>query len=714
MHKLCATILLLPCVSGTCLGQALSQGSGWHIDAESGVDMDLNTGMVVATNGVVVKYGDAVLRANKATVNQNTGEVVAEGSVGLQAQGQVWLGESLQYNFHTGKIVGQGFRGGNGLYFSKSDAFVGDQKAGVYVGANSMVTSDDYDKPTYRINAKTIVIVPGEYIEAKQATLRLGNSKIPVFYFPYYRASLKGDGPRWEITPGYRTAYGPYLLNTYHWYRSEAFDSSIHLDGRYKRGVGVGPDFQWRSKTWGDGTLKGYYANDLEPGVDSNLKPIDDDRYRIWFAHQANPRTNLTVTAVARYQSDPFVIHDFFEGEYRRNVQPSTFVEANQLWSNYSLDVLAQPQVNDFFETVERLPDIKLTGFRQQIGATPLYYESESSVGYFRRNFASSSTNDLFAAMRADTLHQVVLPYNFFNWLNVEPRVGGRFTHYGEADGRGTTTTDENRGVFNTGMEVNTKASRLWPEVQSRLWQLDGLRHIVQPSINYSFVPNPSVSPRRLPQFDYEIASSRLLPIEFPDYNSIDAIDSQNALRLGLRNKLQTKRKGQLDNVVHWAVYSDYRITRREDQGTFSDVYSDLELKPFSWLLLRSDLRYGTSERRINETISQLAVMPNDIWSASVGHHYLRQDLSRGVLYDDNLLLTTLYYKVNENWGFRASHQYQMRDGTLGGAGVQHLPGFSELDRCANIPGARQPRWPKGLCGGGDFFPQGIPALRRR
>jgi len=59
------------------------------------------------------------------------------------------------------------------------------------------------------------------------------------------------------------------------------------------------------------------------------------------------------------------------------------------------LNAFAQFRVNDFQETVERLPDVKLTGLRQQIGPTPLYYESESSVGYFRHLFPAE-TNAIF------------------------------------------------------------------------------------------------------------------------------------------------------------------------------------------------------------------------------------------------------------------------------------------------------------------------------
>ena len=82
------------------------------------------------------------------------------------------------------------------------------------------------------------------------------------------------------------------------------------------------------------------------------------------------------------------------------NVEPASFAEASQLWPNYTLNVMVQPRLVDFFETVERLPDVKLSGLRQEVGNTPVYYESESSVGWFKRAF--SSTNSLYLP---DQLH---------------------------------------------------------------------------------------------------------------------------------------------------------------------------------------------------------------------------------------------------------------------------------------------------------------------
>ena len=75
--------------------------------------------------------------------------------------------------------------------------------------------------------------------------------------------------------------------------------------------------------------------------------------------------------------------------------------------------------------------------------------------------------------------------------------------------------------------------------------------------------------PGKLPQFDHEMPSFRLLPIEYPDYNAIDSIDTQNVLRLGFHNKLQTKREGKVEDLVNWNLYTDLRLDPREGQTTF-------------------------------------------------------------------------------------------------------------------------------------------------
>jgi LPS-assembly protein len=316
------------------------------------------------------------------------------------------------------------------------------------------------------------------------------------------------------------------------------------------------------------------------------------------------------------------------------------------------------------------LPDVRLTGFRQQLGETPVYYESESSAGYYRRRFAETNgpmPGD-FSAARADTFHQLLLPQTFFGWLNVTPRVGGRFTYYSKATGDGATTDEVYRGVFNTGAEISFKASRVWPGVQNKLFEMDGLRHIFEPSINYVFVPSPGHATNELPQFDYEVPSLRLLPIEYPDYNSIDSIDSQNVMRFGLRNKLQTKRQGRVEDLLNWDLYTDWRLKPNRDQTTFADLYSDLAARPRSWLKLESLTRFDLDSGNLRLSFHTLTFKPNNVWSWDLGHYYLRDaplTTSTGLGQGNNLITSSMYYRVNENWGLRATHHFEARNGRM-------------------------------------------------
>ena len=672
-----ALALVLPVLQGVVFAQERPEVE-WDIrplrggaTGEQGFVGNIFTGEFVFTNGVMVKYGDAVLTAERVAGNHKTGVVVADGQVRVQQGEQVWASEHLRYNFFTHQMEAEQFRTGETPFFATGRGLHAELTNHVYVGTNAMLTADDVAEPFIKVRATRIRIVPGKKFEAYNAVLYLGD--VPVFYFPYYTCSLKKNANNFNFVPGYRSVYGPFILGTYSWYLSPEFSGVTHVDYREKRGPGAGQDFTYNFGRWGEGTFKYYYTHDKDSNVDDLGVPIPENRQRVYFSYQANPATNLYVKSLVRYESDLAVTRDFFETEYRRDPQPDTYVDANKFWQNFSVDVYVQPRVNNFLETVERLPDVRITGYRQEIGATPLYYESQSSIGYYRRVFAEDAgTNGPppglnYEAARADTFHQILLPETLFGWLNVTPRVGGRLTYYSQATGPGATTDDEYRGVFNTGAEVSFKASRVWPGAESKAFEVDGLRHILEPSANYVYVPAPSTAPAQLPQFDYELPSLRLLPIDFPDYTAIDSIDSQNVVRWGLRNKLQTKREGAVVNLVNWDVYTDWRIKPRPDQTTFADIYSDLTIRPRSWLTLESLVRYGPNDGQLHMSYTTVTIRPNDVWSWSLGQYYLRDDFTSPLPLGEgnNVFSSTMYYRLNENWGLRMAHYFDARSGKM-------------------------------------------------
>ena len=680
--------LLLPCLvraaeEPTWEVQALSQIIPGTVKGD--VEYDRATDTATGTNGIFVRYGTTVLTADNAALNTKSGDVEADGSVRIESGDQLWVGDHIHYNFKTRQMRSEQFRTGKAPVFAGGEGLTGDASNRVYTAHNAFVTTDDAENPAYKVRASRIKVIPGKSVQMWNAVVFAEG--VPVFYFPYYQRNLGPHANNFTMTPGYRSRYGAYLLNTYTWYLGDVANGKIHLDYRERRGVGAGPDLNLHLGQWGEAAMKYYYQNDARPYSGTNGLPfyghIPENRQRFYLGWQATPATTLNLKAMVNYQSDPLIVHDFFEGDYTANPQPGTFVEANKYWDNWSLDALTTPRVNSFFSQVERLPDVRLTGFRQPVLDTPVYYDSVSSAGWYR-SFVSNgnNTNGLYygtngfyadSAARADTYHQLTLPWTFFHWLNVAPRVGGRFTYYSSRSSSFPTNNAETyRGILNTGVRMSFKVSRLWANATNSFFQVNGLRHILEPSADYVFVPRPSTPFEQLPQFDSEMPALQLSPVSYPDYNSIDSVDSQNVVRFGLRNALQTKRGSQIDDLLSWNVMLDWRLApgyiagSTNKQSDLNDLYSQFKFRPRSWLTAESEVRYDLGRGDVKMALHQLTFAPNDRWSWGIGHWYLGDDAANNFAAgQNNFIRSTMFYRVNDNWGLRATHNYNAQNGRL-------------------------------------------------
>ena len=701
MHRLRISLFIL--LWATCSGALFSADpatngdSVWEIESlEPGeFDYNIKQGKVALNDRFRITFkeqGESVfVIADKGQLDQSTGEIFAEGNVTLQSEDRVFTSDRLYYNFQTRSMQTDNFRAGQAPFFIEGINIKGDANKNEYSAQEVLLTSDDRSDPLLKLRTRSLNISPGKYLEAKGATFYAGN--VPIFYFPYYKRRLDQPPNHWSITPGYRSRYGMFFEGAYNWNLSDQLKGKANLDYRSLRGLAGGLDVDYDLGLLGEGDVSVYIMDDRDPqsGAGSRSGSIEftdrTDRHRLSLYHSVNIETNFTAKLLLQDQSDRFMNRDFFESDFRQDPQPESHIEIAKHWENFSVSLLAQPQVDDFYQTVERLPELRVTGLRQRLGETPLFYESETSVGYFEFSPASDDSElTSYQALRGDTHQQLLLPSNYFNWLNVIPHAGFRFTHYGSRSSDESDfgqMNDIDRSVFNTGIEFSFKASSTFPDAKLSLLDVDGLRHVVQPMANYIFVPDPNKRPWELPQFDRELHSLRLRPIDFPDYNSIDTIDSRNVIRIGVRNRLQTKRFGLVDDVLNWELFTDWRLDTGMYEERFNDVYSDLEVKPRSWLLLGSELRYDPNKRLLNESNNTISLLPNNKWSLTLGHRYLRdltQDELKGFYpYDpffenslgenwrwgNNLLYSRLYYRFNEDWGFRMIHQFEASDGTM-------------------------------------------------
>ena len=103
---------------------------------------------------------------------------------------------------------------------------------------------------------------------------------------------------------------------------------------------------------------------------------------------------------------------------------------------------------------------------------------------------------------------------------------------------------------MNAGVETSFKLSKVFEGVQERWLGLDGLRHVIQPYADFSWVSQPTVPPSDILPFDQYIPSTRLQAIDFPQFNSIDSLDRWTILRLGMRNRLETRRDSTTDQLA--------------------------------------------------------------------------------------------------------------------------------------------------------------------
>jgi LPS-assembly protein len=633
------------------------------------------TNITVAYDGVLIRiketqWGSASIQADRVTVDGESGELLAEGNIIMHQDGLVWRGQQLRYNARTQQVQTSSFRAGRPPFVMSSGPIESSSANATYTIRDLMVSTDDDQDPQLKAQVKRMELEGTQSMKMHGTTLQAGG--LPVFYLPYLKSKKQGSSSGYHFTPGYRSRYGLFLLNEYDLAINESTTATFHLDYRTARGLAGGADFGYdMGQRSGQGQLQSYYMSDMESIVDPRplsigpRRELNQERYRFAWFHQAEIAPFLTAKASVQKLSDPLMNRDYFEAFHRQNTQPRSYVELNQQWSNAALSVLVQPQLNTFFNRIERLPEIKFTGLRQQLGSSPLYYESESSVGYFARQYRYQPELSLEAA-RLDSFHQILLPRTYMGWLNVTPKLGARYGYYANTFSQSQDLRETTRFVFSSGTEVSTKISRLNPSLNNRLLDLDGLRHVFIPSIQYVFVPEPNARATSLPQFDYEIPSLRILPIDFPAFNAIDAIDNRHVMRVGMRHLLQTRR-GENKTVqewVNWNLFADWRLDPEPDQGDLADLSSAIKLQPREWWYLQSMVRYSLDDSDLRVADQGITLLPNDHWSIQLGHMYVRDE----PLYwgsGNNALYSRFYYRINDNWGVRLNQHYEARDGRL-------------------------------------------------
>jgi len=432
---------------------------------------------------------------------------------------------------------------------------------------------------------------------------------LPVFYKPKDESPglfgmTWGSNSSWGY---YFSAYRRFVLSDY-----PMLSVKLRADWYLLRGVGYGLDGEMLTES----SRTEFFAYSIY-----DIRPFENDDYSRYLLRVPNGRFDFRVSNVTHitprldfrgvfeYASDYYFTRDFFYSHYANDPQPSTFAALEQQFDLMSASVYFRPRVNSFYTTVEKLPEVRLDVPRQQIFNTPFYYQGDLSAGYYRMKWidfdfepATRVPNDRlenYAAFRFDTTHFLYLPINL-GWLNIVPRAGFKVTGYSKSSktkvdeaelamlftaanpqylgGRSLVNYDDKGGgkvrfAGELGVEVSTKIHNTWQNVRSNFLAIDGLRHVMRPYVNYTFISKPNVDRANLYYFD-----------------DVDRIQEENFFRIGVENRLQTRDSDHsIRNYLQMENYIDIHMGRQDGLSSIGNLCTILTFTPIRNLSIRSE-----------------------------------------------------------------------------------------------------------------------------
>ena len=685
------------------------------LNAESGAPVDIQADtmeqrgrLLLLRDNVRIRQGAQVLSARYVQYNRETGDAHARGSVTfLRADGSLWQGEEFTYNFNTGVGDFGSFEYASGpfrIFGSESST----ETADLIRVRDVVVTTCKGDPPwEFEVHMTEATLRDRRYLTGRNAVMYLG--PVPVMWIPWYRRDLD-SGRRWDITPGYSSRLGAFLMVHYNYGITDDRDTlraKTGLNLYSRRGVGLLHDFYWAEpqrpgRTW-IGSWENFiiqdrelYRSDAEREERQDFL-TDDTRYRVRVKHTQTFGDRPWFSADGTYLSDPYVNLDFFRRDYRQSPQPENRATFQHRGDVFNASVQLNARLNDFYNNVDRLPEGRLGILPVEIGDTGIFYESDSTASFLRRRYPVNSDAEEYDSSRVDTYHMLTYPGRYLGFLGLTPRAGYRATFYSDTRGADVISTnlvtlvDDAGQAFTTnevsramvfqgadarhlpelGLEANFKAFGILDEGPNQ-WG-SGLRHVIEPYSNYTWMPEPDLRPANILQFD-----------------SIDRVDRNHSIAFGLRNKIQTRRRQDtyvnyesyqarrdMENtfdsmeavsleelpeagrwISHDLIRTDistfYRIDRYPEEDDLGPVVFDLELRPGSAVRWRTRGAYDVDASEVARLENQLSIRGESASTFTLNHIY-RPDAR-------NSLAAMLDLYPRARWSLRLYERYDIEN----------------------------------------------------
>jgi len=496
--------------------------------------------------------------------------------------------------------------------------------------------------------------------------------------------------------------------------------SRWHLDLRANRGVGTGvdlSDIRIENKENISG-LKLYYTYDFAPQTTAHGEIrgyVAPNRYSAALKYQFAPKfeegANWRIDSNLNKLSDYYYLQDFNPDVYRTNPAPDNSLGIYRRDDSSLLSIYTRYRLNDFYRSDTRLPEVAFDQVRRPIFDTPLQHEGKTSLGFIGE-VAADPTRDgiinpmanlkltdptalqllsqltgyertLAASMlalplgdprreairtqlldtsygRFNTYQEISLPMMFGGFLSFVPEAGVGYTRYFSATG---PDGDISRTMYHVGAETSLKFSKDLGPYRNHDWGIDGLLHIFQPYANWSVLStnNPELGD---PMVDRLTPSTRPQTLDPVRFTATDQMQSWDIVRMGIRNRLLTRRDGQSFDWLYVNTYMDAFLENPQRTGNLSNLYNDIRWRPLPWFGLdfQSQFPVVSSGSGFSEYNSLVHFMVSDNFDFALGYGWLA---GHPMLLDSNRISLQTYTRLNENWGIGTRHVMELADNTL-------------------------------------------------
>jgi len=624
-------------------------------------------------------YKDVVLYADEIVYRNAERIALARGNVILIRGATRLVAEELTYDVNTQTYSVGRFRVGEGRILAEGAKAEGTPDKLAVDDATLHYGEPEPLNPVLRAKTLTYQEAP----DKKDSTVRVEGARLgvgPVNVLPLPTLSESPRNPSLaslDAKVGYSGDLGGELSVAATTAASENLQVGGDVGVFTKRGLLFGPIASYDSVDadglGAQGRFRfGYIQDQGDTGLDVLRKPIRDERGYVEWEHQQRLENDLSLSGQLNYWSDSYITRDFRRDSYRHVQTPDTWFEVQKLGENQVVSLFTRVQVNDYSLIQERLPELRFDGLPVEVGAG-IYHRLNASVAVLRQDtptpLPSAGTEH---SKRVDLYYGAMRPFSPREWLTVTPVAGARVTHYGDTPA-GSTRGHYTRVLGETGFDSELlTASGTW-NYQNKRWEIDGLRHLITPSVGYRFSPSSDVGRGSIPAIDDDPFNTYLRPLGLANRRDIDRLPALNTFRFGVDQKLQTRDKtygsrdlAQLNLAIDQHLESEAASTQGTTRNA-SDVHSFLALNPARWL--RYDLYSRTTAQtgELQELNTGLTLRDSDVWTLRVGTHYL-EDLNSARRIQE--YTATYGLRLNEIYSLLARVRFDSRTGDLTEQGV--------------------------------------------